>query len=365
MNILVDGHVFDGEFQGTRTYIKGLYEAFHKMYSDKVQVYIAAENIENLKSSFPDLPNERFLKLNGGGKIQRFLKDIPSLVKEHNIDYVHFQYVVSPFKPKGVKYINTIHDLLFLDQKQHFSLKYRLTKGVLFYLSYRFSEVLLTVSEYSKQSIKEKFNVKRDVFVTPNGVQVEPGDEKDMDDSFIKSSGIDGKFWLYVSRFEPRKNHCGLLKVFIKNKHYLDYTLVLVGDETIKCHDFDNYYTTLTEEQKSKVVILRNIESKELALLFSKASLFVYPSKAEGFGIPPLEAGVYKVPTVCSNQTAMEDFSFFKRGHFNPENIEDFNSKILDSLNTTEEELEEIKNTIQSTYNWERSAKVLAKALNI
>lgn len=48
IRLLVDAHVFDGKFQGTRTYIQGLYQSLIK-YKD-IDFYFAAQEVDNLKS---------------------------------------------------------------------------------------------------------------------------------------------------------------------------------------------------------------------------------------------------------------------------------------------------------------------------
>lgn len=50
MKLLVDCHVFDGKFQGTRTYIQGLYQSMIK-YKD-IDFYFAAQDVDNLKKYF-------------------------------------------------------------------------------------------------------------------------------------------------------------------------------------------------------------------------------------------------------------------------------------------------------------------------
>ena len=67
---------------------------------------------------------------------------------------------------------------------------------------------------------------------------------------------------------------------------------------------------------------------KTMLLLLRGASASVYPSFAEGFGIPPLEAIASGIPTICSNQTAMMDFTFLKKFEFDPNNEIEFNEKL-------------------------------------
>jgi glycosyltransferase involved in cell wall biosynthesis len=97
------------------------------------------------------------------------------------------------------------------------------------------------------------------------------------------------------------------------------------------------------------------------------AELFVYPSLAEGFGIPPLEAGVLKTPVLCSSKTAMGDFQFFGDDLFDPEDTIEFQAKLKKKLEykTNEGKLDYICDTIQSVYSWGESANKINKIFKI
>ena len=145
-NFFVDCHVFDGNLQGTATYLKGLY---HELIKDKSKnFFLAAHNIENLQSIFGIYENVTYLQYSSKNKFFRLLFDIPKLITQNKIDYAHFQYVVPPIK--RCKYIVTTHDVLFLDFPQYFPLFYRLKNKLFFKFSANKSDIVLTVSQYYK-----------------------------------------------------------------------------------------------------------------------------------------------------------------------------------------------------------------------
>jgi len=111
-----------------------------------------------------------------------------------------------------------------------------------------------------------------------------------------------------------------------------------------------------------KAIIVRNDVSDESLMHFYKAcEVFVYPSKAEGFGIPPLEAAALRVPVLCSNTSAMSDFTFFGRFHFNPNDQSEFNLKLNEIITDPPgtEELARVAEIISGRYSWQRSAETL------
>ena len=106
--------------------------------------------------------------------------------------------------------------------------------------------------------------------------------------------------------------------------------------------------------------MLNKINFKELLLLIRGATLSVYPSIAEGFGIPPLEAAAAGIPSVCSNTTAMADFDFLEMTLFNPLDSKDLNDKIEMAIKL--DNLEEVKMAVHKKFNWSLSSENL-KAL--
>lgn len=355
INIFVDCHVFDGSFQGTTTYLKGIYLEMIKY--KHIHYFFAAKDIDNLIAIFGIHDNVHFLKYKTDNKFYRLLFDIPNLIKTNKIDYAHFQYVVPPIK--HCKYINTIHDVLFLDFPEYFSLFYRIKNNFLFKWSAKKSDIVLTVSEYSKVRIEQNFKIKN-LVVIPNAVDeafYQEYDKSEMKDFVKEKFGIENYF-LFVSRIESRKNHLTLLKVFVENDYYKSKKLVFVGKKVNLNPNYLNYYNKLSNEIKNKIIHFDNLSFEDLLPVVRAADLSVYPSLAEGFGIPPLESLAANVPTVCSNSTAMSDFDFMDNYLFDPLNENDLKLKInlaLNSLNTVSPQ------QIKNNYNWQASALKLYK----
>jgi glycosyltransferase involved in cell wall biosynthesis len=357
--IFVDCHVFDGPFQGSTSYLRGLY--FQLIKQRNITFFLASNDPNHLEMIFGRHENVVYLKYQCKNKFSRLLIDIPFLISKYKIDFAHFQYIVSPIK--RCKYIVTIHDVMFLDFPQYFPKNYKIKNKFLFQWSAKKSEIVLTVSNYSKNRIEHHFNLKK-IFVTHNAVDavfLESFPKVAAQEYIQYHFGITN-FFLFVSRFEPRKNHITLLKVFIENKYYLDRELVFIGNDAIECKDFDRYYNTLADEIRSKIKILKKVNFNDLVQFTRAADLSIYPSIAEGFGIPPLESVAVKTPTICSNTTAMSDFNFIREFLFRPLDEKEMNEKIQQALvhsNWEHNKLEMLKK-----YNWENSAKEFLKAID-
>ena len=289
----------------------------------------------------------------------RLLILIPYLIKKHKIDYAHFQYRVPPIK--FCKYIVTIHDVLFLDFPDYFSLMYRFESFITFKFSAKISDLIFTVSEYSKNRIETHLGVKN-VVVHPNGVQdvfFEPYDKESIQKEIEQIYHIQD-YILFISRWEPRKNHLLLLKTFVEKELFKHCNLVFIGDNKNVETKYMSYYNTLPLEIKQKINTLNNVPFKELLLLIRGAKLSVYPSSAEGFGIPPLETIAAKIPTICAKETAMTDFHFLEENLISLKNEVVFQEKVFQAINNPEQEVSLLKkaNFVKTNYNWNITTKV-------
>lgn len=350
-NIFVDCHVFDKEFQGTQTYIKGLYLELLK--NKQLKLFLAAHDVANLATVFGTHDNVTYVKYSSKNAVLRLLILIPYLIKKYKIDYAHFQYRVPPIK--FCKYILTIHDVLFQDFPNYFSKINKWQSFLTYKYSAKLSDSIFTVSEYSKNRIETHLHVKN-VIVHPNGVQdvFFESYNKELIQKEIEQTYHIKDYILFISRWEPRKNHLLLLKTFVEKELYKKCELVFIGDNKNIHATYLNYYNTLPLEIKQKIKILNNVPFEELLLFIRGAKLSVYPSSAEGFGIPPLETIAAKTPTICANETAMSDFIFLGENLVSLKDETLFQEKICEAINNPEQEDSLfIKATfVKENYNW-------------
>ena len=367
MKLFIDCHVFDDSYQGTTTYIKGLYNALAKLRPDW-EFYFGAKDIEKVSNEFKELNNVRYIKYRSSGKF-RLLLEIPRILHKHKFDFAHFQYVVPPFY-KNCKYIVTIHDILFNDFPEEFSFMYRIIRNLSFYYSAKKADILATVSSYSQEKINKHYKVsKTNIHVIPNAVDsifAQTFNKKESQ-NYIKDKYSITNFLLYVSRIEPRKNQELLLQAYLDLKLWQqNVSLVFIGSNTLKNSKFSEMIRNLSNEAKECIFHLKNIPFSDLVEFYRSAELFVYPSKAEGFGIPPIEAASIGIPVICSNTTAMSDFTFLEKGFFSPSDLGQLKQKITLSLENklySLKELEDIKGYVANKYSWDKSACKLAELI--
>jgi glycosyltransferase involved in cell wall biosynthesis len=362
IKIFVDAHSFDTEFQGTQTFIHGLYSALLKDHPE-LDIYFGAYYTDRIQKVFPLVDASRILSYKKRRfSFLRFFVDIPALIKKHSFDYAHFQYV-APLQIIGCKYIVTVHDALFNDFPKEFTWLYRCKRNFIFKKSIRQAAIKTTVSDYSRNRIAAHYNIgEAELHVIHNGVSIPSNYNKEKTCQYLKEKYGVENFILNVSRIEPRKNHLLLLSKYLELQLYTkNISLVFIGKRSVKVIAVEKKIASLTKEQKAFFYWIEQVDVNELPMFYQACKLFVYPSKAEGFGIPPLEAAVNKVPVLCANTTAMHDFKFFEPYTFDPNNEVDFENKLKNILTSPLSfiELEKIEQQVIQQYSWQKSAAIL------
>lgn len=364
MRLLIDAHIFDDKFQGTRSYLEGLYLALIPL-APHIDFFFAAQDVNHLQRIFGQAHNVHYIQLTTHNPLSRLGIEYPRLIRKHNIDYAHFQYI-SPFI-KHCKEIVTVHDVLFMDFPQFFPISYRLKNELLFRFSAKKADLLLTVSDYSRKAIAEKFKINRSsIHVTPNAVSeiYYSGDLKKS--GYITEKFQLDKYILYVGRIEPRKNHLSLTRAVAElGLLRAGYKLVYIGQKDLNYPQHDEYIASLSVEEQENVVFLTGISNEDLKHFYLNCNLFVFPSFAEGFGIPAIEAFATGCECLCSDQTAMADFSFYGERFFNPYDEEELKTKIEKALNGLippigPDDIEKVKNQ----YRWKNIAKEFLSVLD-
>jgi len=368
LKVFIDGYLLNKEHQGTTTYIKELYKEV-ALLNPNIEFYLGCFKDKKIIDEFEFISNIQFINYKNASRVYRMIFEIPKTIDRYKFDFAHFQYVIPLRKNKNCRYINTIHDILFKDYQSLFSKKYKFQRDFLFKRSAKKADFLLTVSEYSKKAIQKHYKLNdKNIYLTPNGLNnsfFEKFDKQVVKDKILKKYGF-SDFILYISRIEPRKNQELLLQIYLETKLFDTSThLVLIGVNSLHNLKLQKIINSLTSNQKEKIHFYRNIDQVSLMDFYRAAKMFVYPSKAEGFGIPPLEAGAVKVPVLCSNTTSMESYTFFNPYLCNPNNEVLFKEKFIHLFSNLDLlDFDEIQNEIKNKYSWKMSAKVITSILN-
>jgi glycosyltransferase involved in cell wall biosynthesis len=148
--------------------------------------------------------------------------------------------------------------------------------------------------------------VRRETIVaTANGADLSRFFPRDGHADLDVKLGLEPKsYFLMVGRLDLRKNHIGLLKAY-RTLNKPRPKLVIVGQR-----DFRNsrVYEFIREHRlEEDVSILEHVTDESLPALYNSALAFVFPSWAEGFGLPVLEAMASGIPVITSDNTALTE----------------------------------------------------------
>jgi glycosyltransferase involved in cell wall biosynthesis len=133
-----------------------------------------------------------------------------------------------------------------------------------------------------------------------------PIDDDAAKQRIIEKYDLPERFILYVGLVEPRKNLPILIEAFKRlSEEELNYKLVLVGRLGWMHKEVIGQVRELNLEDA--VLFLGYVPQQDLPLIYNLASLFVYPTLYEGFGLPVLEAMACGVPVITSNVSSLPE----------------------------------------------------------
>jgi len=251
---------------------------------------------------------------------------------DFQIDIVHANelgYLVATSKP----FVVTVHDLGPLTHLEYFknnsfwfvqkSLDQAMKQAVAF----------ICVSQTTANSLLEyvwkhyNVNLSGKVHVTHEGISDEffrAPSPLVLDQSALNY--LQEPFILAVGKISPRKNLEIVIRALQKLKSRIPHHLVTVGGDGWDFQKVDDLITSL--ELTDRVHTLGYVSDEELHALYAKASLFIYPSLFEGFGLPVLEAMASGCPVITSNISSLPEVAGDAALLVDPHNITEVTSAI-------------------------------------
>ena len=198
----------------------------------------------------------------------------------------------------GIRSVVTIHDLIFLRYPQYYHRLDRIIYNRKFNYACRKADRIVAVSECTKRDIVKFYGISPEkidvVYQGCDPVFARPVSKKEKD-RVRAAYGLPERFILSVGTIEERKN----LLLAVKAVEKLDDVhLVAIGKSTDYAKKVQDYVEAHGLE--NRVHIIHNLKFGDLPILYHLASLFVYPSRFEGFGIPIVEALSAGVPVIAS-----------------------------------------------------------------
>jgi len=293
---------------GIGTYIRNLLRQLARQDRQTEYVVLArpadCEALATLGENFRAVPETA-----GNYSIAEQIR-VPLALRREGVTLFHAPHYVLP--PLVMcRSVVTIHDCIHLMFPQYLPNRIALTYArVSIGLASRRATRVLTVSESSKRDIlrfvdipAEKIDVIYNAYDERFGVEPREEDVARVRERYQ----LHDPFVLYAGTVKPHKNVERLIEAFdLVRKHGLDdLKLVLIGDEISK---YAALRRAVHSHQLHKYVrFLGYLPEETLAVMYRLASVFVFPSLYEGFGLPPLEAMASGTPVVTSNVSSLPE----------------------------------------------------------
>jgi glycosyltransferase involved in cell wall biosynthesis len=203
------------------------------------------------------------------------------------------------------KWLLTIHDLNFLIEKKEVK-KQKYLKQLQQNIDK--ADVLTTISHFTKKQIETHLDIgKKEVRVIPNGVKL-----KVFPDAKRPVWLEEGTFFFSIGIFSKKKNFHFLLPLL---KYFPDHRLVIAGN---KDTSYGKQLTEMAKEEgvAERLVLPGKIDDSEKYWLYTHCRAFLFPSQAEGFGLPVIEAMRAGAPVFLSGLSALPEVGGDKAFYF-------------------------------------------------
>jgi glycosyltransferase involved in cell wall biosynthesis len=255
--------------------------------------------------------------------------------------------------------IVTIHDLGFYRNPELYHPIERIYQKLSHSLAIKRADKIITISEATRLDIIKYFpKAKHKIKVIHLGYNKDHFKSIDQEDKkiFIDRHDYPDKYLLYIGRLETKKNIVNLIKAYKKTSR--KWPLVLAGRPGN--YGYDEIEKLANEpDLKQDIILLGYISQDNYPKLMASAAGFVFPSKFEGFGLPPLEAIASGVPVTCSDIPALHEVVGDAALYFDPDNIEDIKNKIEIIFNDQEQRSDLIAKGLERAkqFSWSKVAR--------
>jgi glycosyltransferase involved in cell wall biosynthesis len=229
---------------------------------------------------------------------------LPRRAARLGLDLLHCPVPLAPVRSR-VPVAITVHDVMALEHPEWFTAANRLQQRLVLGPAARRAAVVLTPSEVSREGAIEWLDLDPErVRVTPWGVDevFSPGPRSDQ---ALARLGVHGRYLLTVGALRPRKNLEGALATFEALRSHDDLALVVAGGRG--WDDGDLLARVGHSPAADRIRLTGQVSDEDLAELYRGTECFLFPSRYEGFGLPPLEAMACGAPVVSSDRSSMPE----------------------------------------------------------
>lgn len=224
-------------------------------------------------------------------------------------DVWHAIHQLSRYRPVAKRYILTIHDFNFVYEKRGKKVEQYLKE---IQKKAERAEKIVCISEFARQETKRYLQIgKKSIDVIYNGIE-----RIDLQQELVPAQVAPQKPYLFtIGECKEKKNFHVLLDIM---QYLPQYQLYIAGNDHTEYAD--RMRATIAAKGIQNVHLLGLVSPKEKVWLYRHCAAFVFPSLFEGFGLPIVEAMLFRKPVICSQETSLIEIGgkhvqFFEKGY--------------------------------------------------
>jgi glycosyltransferase involved in cell wall biosynthesis len=348
-----------GETGGSEIYVRNLLPRLAEARPDlKLLAFVNREGAGLDLGGIETVPVE----VSGRGRARRVLAEqtrLPRLARRHAIDLLHSPGTSAPRRP-GVVSVVTILDVIYASHPEAHTLPMRLGMRVVAPLAARGADRVITISRAAAGEIADELGVPPErIDVTYLGGR--PVGPATPEEELRRRLGLgDAPLILSVSARRPHKNLPRLIEAFAALDARPAPLLVVPGYETPFEDEIRARAAALGIGER--VRFLRWLEDEDLEGLYAASTCLAFPSLAEGFGLPVLEAMQRGLPVACSRVSSLPEVAGEAARYFDPLDVADIAAALSELLSDAglRQRLGAAGREQAERFSWERTARETA-----
>lgn len=326
-----------GETGGMETYARRLVPALAAARPElELVAFVGEEALERLGPE-PFGPRVRAVSVGAptSGRGRRVLAEqrtLPGLARREHVDLLHSLGNTAPVRP-GVPSVITVHDLIYATHPEAHTALMRLGMRVLVPLGVRGADYVIAPSNAAAEDVVRILGVPADRVRAIHSAGGLPPGPATPERELRERLGLgDGPLVLSVSARRPHKNLLRLVEAFARVPG--EARLMLPGYRTGFERELEAAVRNFGVTERVKA--LDWISDPDLEGLYRAAACFVFPSLAEGFGLPVLEAMERGVPVATSHAASLTEIGGDAVLYFDPLSVDEIAAAISELLKDEE-----------------------------
>ena len=345
---------------GIGTYVRNLIRQLTEL--DRENNYLLITGPAG-REALPDLP-ENFALVSQRSPVYsiRELFTISWDLFRRRVDLYHATHYVVPLL-MPCRTVVTIHDIIhllypeFLPNRMAFYYAHHMIRR-----SLQRGERVISVSHNTRTDLMHYFGLGgQKIDVVYNGIDDvfrQALGEEDLE-RWMRNLGLDRPYLLFVGNPKPHKNLDNVVKAYARALELADFPhkLVCVGDRS----GVDSKVRQRAEQLgiADRVLLLGHVAQEALPAIYQGATLFLYPTLYEGFGLPVVEAMASNVPVITSNTSALKEIAAGYADLVNPLDVDRMARAIVHCVGDADhrQSLSRLGQRRSQEFSWRKAAE--------